>query len=349
MRPCRERQSVPATLLLLVSVACACSKSGGTSGGSSGAGAYVAKDLGPGSCSAVDDQGDVLGVDESGNPFLLTAAGKMTALGSLPGMAGTFATALDPTGANIVGFGLTPTSHEAARYSGAGWSVPSELAGKQASLVAINGAGSIAATVQTVAPGASMVPTFHAFLLTGGNLQDLGTVGGASSAAYGLSANGSVVGVSQTSAEDSHAFLYSGTKMSDLGTLGGPSSAAYGVNSAGTVVGVSETSDGEGHAFVYTGGALTDLNLGQAHSDARGISEAGVIAGNWQSAAGDVVPFVRVNGKVTQLVVTGASGKSWMSARVEAISPGGVIVGWGRPGSSDGGLLPTHCVIWRPQ
>jgi probable HAF family extracellular repeat protein len=261
-----------------------------------------------------------------------------------------FATALDPTGGSVVGFGLTATSQEGARYSAAsGWSVPAELAGKRASLVAVNAKGAIAATVQTVTPEAGKVPTFHAALLADGALKDLGTVGGQSSAAYGISANSSVVGVSQTSKEDTHGFVYSGGKMTDLGTLGGANSAAYGVNSAGMVVGVSETANGEGHAFVYSGTTLTDLNLGQTRSDARGVSEAGVIAGNWQTASGDGVPFVRVNGMVTELVATDASGKKWMSARVEAISPGGVIVGWGRPGTSDGALLPPHCVIWRPQ
>ena len=66
---------------------------------------------------------------------------------------------------------------------------------------------------------------------------DLGTLGGASSAAWGINDAGQVVGEATTASGVQNAFLYSGGVMSDLGTLGGQYSVAYGINSAGQVVG----------------------------------------------------------------------------------------------------------------
>ena len=63
--------------------------------------------------------------------------------------------------------------------------------------------------------------SFHGFLYRGGTRTDLGTLGGGTSAAYGINAAGQVVGESATSGPGTHAFLYSGGTMTDLGTLGG--------------------------------------------------------------------------------------------------------------------------------
>ena len=53
---------------------------------------------------------------------------------------------------------------------------------------------------------------------------DLGTLGGESSAAYGINNNGEIVGESWTSNDVEHAFLYTGGRMIDLGTLSGRAS-----------------------------------------------------------------------------------------------------------------------------
>jgi probable HAF family extracellular repeat protein len=72
----------------------------------------------------------------------------------------------------------------------------------------------------------------HAAMVRNGVLEDLGTLGGAASAAYGLYF-GVVVGQAQTASGQTHAFRYNayalpGTNpMADLGTLGGTFSAAY--------------------------------------------------------------------------------------------------------------------------
>ena len=99
--------------------------------------------------------------------------------------------------------------------------------------------------------------TAHAFLYSGGSMNDLG----AQSAGKGINNSGQIAGVFDITGGASHAFLYSGGSMSDLGTLGGDNSFGVGINNSGQVTGVSDITGG-GHqvAFVYSGGTMHDLN-----------------------------------------------------------------------------------------
>jgi probable HAF family extracellular repeat protein len=104
----------------------------------------------------------------------------------------------------------------------------------------------------------------RAFLYSGGQMKDLGTLGGSSSAS-GINDSGQVVGQSMISNETCsgcyHAFLYSDGQMRDLGTLpGGDASWASGVNDSGQVVGGANTSAGTFRAFLYSGAQMRDLN-----------------------------------------------------------------------------------------
>ncbi|HEY9847118.1 MAG TPA: DUF3466 family protein [Candidatus Caenarcaniphilales bacterium] len=96
-------------------------------------------------------------------------------------------------------------------------------------------------------------------------VQDLGTLGGTQSIAYGVNDAGQAVGFSQTTDNKAiHAFLYTEGKLQDLGTLkGDTSSFAYGINNQGDVVGSSNTSSltgGTSRAFLYSQGQMYDLN-----------------------------------------------------------------------------------------
>jgi probable HAF family extracellular repeat protein len=69
-------------------------------------------------------------------------------------------------------------------------------------------------------------------------MQDLGTLGGDESVAYGVSANGSVVvGWAYNAAGQYRAFRWTASGgMQDLGTLGSSGSEAHGVSAGGSVV-----------------------------------------------------------------------------------------------------------------
>jgi probable HAF family extracellular repeat protein len=110
---------------------------------------------------------------------------------------------------------------------------------------------------------------------------DLGTLGGRSSQAIGVSQNGLVVGDADTSSGQQHAFRYQNGVMQDLGTLGGAYSIAYAVNNAGQVVGYSQTATGDTHAFLYQNGVMIDLGtfFGGSASYAFGINQSGQVTG----------------------------------------------------------------------
>jgi probable HAF family extracellular repeat protein len=94
----------------------------------------------------------------------------------------------------------------------------------------------------------------HAFLWNGLAMQDLGTLGGSSSYAYGINDDGQTVGYSTLSDGADHAFLYSNGLLLDLNSLIGAGSgwtldAAYAVNNAGQIVGTGLL-NGIEHAFL---------------------------------------------------------------------------------------------------
>ena len=100
-------------------------------------------------------------------------------------------------------------------------------------------------------------------------MQDLGTLGGDESWAYGVSADGSVVvGWARNAAGRSRAFRWTEAGgMQDLGTLGGNSSWALGVSADGSVVvGWAYNAAGYQRAFRWTAaGGMEDLNITYAH------------------------------------------------------------------------------------
>jgi probable HAF family extracellular repeat protein len=149
------------------------------------------------------------------------------------------------------------------------------LGGSYAQANAINEAGFITGTAQAIW---DMFVTTHAFIYqasgTGGQMRDLGVLGGLSS--YGMAINGynHVAGYStQANSERFHAFLHNGKSMIDLGSLGAKGtdtdvSVALGVNKLDQVVGYSYLPGQlimQQVAFLwsrdgYGGGKMVDLN-----------------------------------------------------------------------------------------
>ena len=85
---------------------------------------------------------------------------------------------------------------------------------------------------------------------------DLGTLGGATSSAYGINDLGQIVGTAETAGGVPHAFIYAEGTMTDLNDLLPADSGwlvltqAKSINNNGQVVGTGITTDGYTHAFV---------------------------------------------------------------------------------------------------
>ena len=95
-----------------------------------------------------------------------------------------------------------------------------------------------------------------------GAATDLGTLGGAESAAYSINTAGYIVGWAAPANNLQHAVVWGPTtKAFDLGTLGGKNSFAGGINEAGDVVGSAQTSYGVWHAVIWTHKHYTAVDL----------------------------------------------------------------------------------------
>lgn len=165
--------------------------------------------------------------------------------------------------------------------------------------------------------------TYHAFLYSGGGLQDLGTLsGGTYSTAFGINDGGVVVGLAQTAGEP-RAFIYQGGSLQSLGFSS--ESYAWAINHNGLVVGSYFLPGNLGrHAFSWQAGTVHDLGAlnGGIYSEALALNNAGRIVGY------DFDPVSGVHEAVTwppggAIQLLGESGKA------TGVNQNGQICGYG--------------------
>lgn len=186
---------------------------------------------------------------------------------------------------------------------------------------AINNSGQIAFSHSV--PGGWIAATSHA-----GEVQLLGTLGGARSAAFDINDHGQIVGWADAGPAEPgddtqmRAFLYSNGVMTNLGGLGAGSSA-FKINNAGTVAGIAWiVAHEESRAFVYTESAGMQVigTFGGRFSHSLDLDASGRVLGEADDASGTWHNFIYENGVMTRLDIPG-------DERVQGFLPDGGYFG----------------------
>lgn len=187
----------------------------------------------------------------------------------LANLTGAFGRAINRK-ATVVGIATGELGPSAVRSRGkTAWNLPS---GNLPSIAnAINDAGVIAGSVDS-----------RAALWVDDEPQMLPGFDGGPTTAYGINADGIVVGSADDGANSGVAVQWSGDDAVELASLGGPASRALGVNVDGVVVGFS-TRDADGElvrAVRWVDGEIEELGtLGGETSEATAINRHGEIVG----------------------------------------------------------------------
>jgi probable HAF family extracellular repeat protein len=286
----------------------------------------------------VNEQGQVVGTSQisgSGGQFdlpthaFIWSDGKIADLGTLGGQR-SYAYSINQLGL-VVGYSYTSDNSNGGAFLWSEGMLMQNLGtlpnGGVSMAYGINKAGQITG-FSTLGSGN------HAFLLTNGEMSDLGTLGGSYSYGMGINDSGQVVGYSENTNNEAHAFLWENDNMKDLGTLGGPDSYANRINNTGQVVGQSLTAGGESHAFFLGKNGMVDLGtLGGYESEALGINDLGQVAGSSTTIINESVrshAFIWQDGQDMQdlnNLIPADSG--WELVAASGINKRGQIVGWG--------------------
>jgi probable HAF family extracellular repeat protein len=168
------------------------------------------------------------------------------------------------------------------------------------------------------------------------NVTDLGTLGGSTSVAYGLSPNGQVVGMSTTTFGNMHAVEFGLSGLTDL-TVHSPAAEglATGVNNGGQISG-TQWIGGQAYATVWDNGLVQ--TIAGPGSYAQAIDAQGDIVGMLTASNGQGHAFVTKNGSLTDLGTP--LGGAWSSAY--AMNNSASVAGYAMVGSS------MSAFVWSP-
>jgi probable HAF family extracellular repeat protein len=156
-----------------------------------------------------------------------------------------------------------------------------------------------------------------------GEVEDLGTLGGAKAYAAGINDQGHVVGGAENALFQIRAYVYKDGVMEDIGTLGGTSANANSINNCGQIAGRSLLANGAIRGFLYSDGVMTDLGtLGGASSIAFDINDRGEVVGFSRVASGQAHAFLYKDGVMTDLGTLGG-----IDSRAISINNKGDIIG----------------------
>lgn len=155
----------------------------------------------------------------------------------------------------------------------------------------------------------------HAFIYSNNSMQDIGTLGGPYSFAYGVNNSDQVVGGSSIGnieqKQKGHAFLYSNNTMQDIGVLNGyQQSHANGINDSGQISGYSQNMDGTAYrAFLYSNGIMQDIGtLGGSYSLAARLNNSGQVVGlSYVTGDTERHAFLYSNGSMQDLGTLGGN------------------------------------------
>jgi probable HAF family extracellular repeat protein len=287
--------------------------------------------------------------------YAINASGQVVGFASTTGDNGTRAFLWTPTSPN----GTTGTTYDIGT-----------LGGSYTSGHGVNASGQVVGESDTNGAVAG-----HAFLWTPtipngstGTMQDLGTLGGTVSQAFGINDSGQMTGDAFLTGDVSeHPFLYNGT-MYDLGTLGGSNGTGSAINAGGQVAGeAAVTGNGSAHAFLWTPtvsngttGTMQDLGtVGGAGSQAFGMNDHGTVVGQSQTAVINPASGLQ---EFTAFLWNSSSGmvdlntlidplSGWDLQEGEGINNAGQIIGDGIFNGEDQAFLltpvpePSTCIL----
>ena len=206
------------------------------------------------------------------------------------------------------------------------------------------------------------VSEIRGFGWNGGEIFDLGTLGGTGTFPNAMNNSAEIVGTSATSvvpgpfgASPQAPFLWKKGKMLNLGSLGGQVGVGNALNERGEVVGASSLASepfacqfyynlsGHCHAFLWSHGHMKDLGtLGGTESAAEQINNSGEVAG-FSALSGDIFhhAFAWKHGTIIDLGTIGADNYS----RAFGMNDRGQIVGqsWLWDGHN---TLASHAFLW---